>query len=186
GTGWSRCFLHGLAIVLCLGGSPHALAAETPESLFAATQRAATAGDAEAMMLLGHMYARGTGVAMDAGQAIKWYSLAAGRGHAEASAARDRLLAATGRVTPPSGHHRLRGAPSRPAVQGRAATAASLRGRALFPGWPAPAARAGGGRSCRRSTLRGPPAGGERSRPPRGGQAAPTGAETGSPQNERH
>ncbi|MBF0295030.1 MAG: tetratricopeptide repeat protein [Magnetococcales bacterium] len=100
GTGLLRCFLYGMAIVLCLGWPAPLRAAETPESLFAATQRAATSGDAEAMMLLGHLYARGTGVAKDAGQAIKWYSLAAGRGHAEAAAARDRLLAETGRVSP--------------------------------------------------------------------------------------
>lgn len=51
----------------------------------------ADAGDPYAQYLLGRLYSQGNGVARDAVQAHKWYSLAAGRGHEHAARARDTL-----------------------------------------------------------------------------------------------
>ena len=44
----------------------------------------AIAGDAEAANLLGFLHARGRGVAQDYTKALRWYGLAAQRGHTEA------------------------------------------------------------------------------------------------------
>jgi TPR repeat protein len=44
----------------------------------------AEAGDAEAQYNLGWMYSNGDGVPQDHKEAVKWYRLAAGQGHAEA------------------------------------------------------------------------------------------------------
>jgi hypothetical protein len=46
--------------------------------------RAADAGDLEAQALLGHLLLEGRGIARDASLAVRWFRIAAGRGHAMA------------------------------------------------------------------------------------------------------
>ena len=58
---------------------------------------AAGAGDARAMLALGHLYLQGLGAPQDFVEAHKWFNLAASRGNAEAAEERDALAA---RMTP--------------------------------------------------------------------------------------
>jgi len=82
-------FLRGLALVavtaLLLGAAP---LAKTPEPAqddsIEALRTRANAGDAEAQLNLGYMYATGEGVPEDAVEAVAWFRQAAEQGHAAA------------------------------------------------------------------------------------------------------
>lgn len=54
------------------------------ETAFAECMPLAQEGDMTAQFCIGRMYANGFGVMMDDAEALKWYGLAAGSGHAEA------------------------------------------------------------------------------------------------------
>jgi localization factor PodJL len=69
--------------------SPMGVAESFPE-----WKRKAEQGDATGQLFLGHLYAEGEGVPMDAVEAYKWYSLSMDGGNAEAAGLRD-LLAKT-------------------------------------------------------------------------------------------
>ncbi|MBF0125768.1 MAG: sel1 repeat family protein, partial [Magnetococcales bacterium] len=85
---------HLPTVAMADANQPEAASGRTPESLFEQTRQAADQGDAEARMLLGHLYLKGSGVARDPAQALKWYALAAAQGHSEAARHRDQLLPA--------------------------------------------------------------------------------------------
>jgi TPR repeat protein len=51
----------------------------------------AKAGDAEAQLKLGNMYADGTGVPLDKTEAVKWFNLAAATGSEKSAKGRDLL-----------------------------------------------------------------------------------------------
>ena len=63
--------------------------AHVPGESLEKTLQAAKEGNDEAQYRLGSMYARGTGVKKDMGEAYKWYRRAAGQGHEKARDAMD-------------------------------------------------------------------------------------------------
>lgn len=74
-----RLLLICFALLTSLG-SP--LSAQAPD--FAETKKKAEAGDAQAQLSLGGMYANGRGVAKDDAEAAKWWRKAADQGRAQA------------------------------------------------------------------------------------------------------
>lgn len=98
-------FRQRLLVALVAGtlGSTGVVAAATYEQAMQAYERGnytvalqsfnelADSGDADAMYMLGRLYARGTGVVQDYVQAHKWYNLAAAQGSSRAAEARDEL-----------------------------------------------------------------------------------------------
>ena len=86
-TGWSADLLKGIE-AYANGDFPAALRELKP---------LAKQGDVEAQGMLGIMYDRGNGVPQDYKIALKWWNIAASRGHKEAAKYRDTIAA---RITP--------------------------------------------------------------------------------------